>query len=306
MIRQFFRQVLMSVVAMGALILGEGVAGAQAPGHDGGAPPQSSRTTKSSAADSPWGIDLGLNLNRVAGATWWDITPKIKRALDEHWTLELAVPIRLVPGTLTDDGLSHAGLGDLYGSIAVEVGTDDVTFNSELSASAATGSASKGLGSGEAEWDWINHVEKDFGSLTPYAEAGFSNSVDYATRISRNRAGGLTGATASSTGTLFNGELGTSLNLSDSVSLSVSGYISRGVGSQTVVTRTVTPRRPGTGRAPLLTTSNAGDDAGFASTLDGVLTRGVDVSVVFWRSTTYQYNTLSAGITLKLVDLFRK
>lgn len=261
------------------------------------------------SADSPWSIDLGLSLSRSAGATWWEVLPSVTGALSDHWSVEVGAPFYFVSAALTDDGVSHAGIGDVYGSVSADFSTDTVTFSSTIWGSAATGNSSRGLGAGEVIWQWTNHLATDIGRLTPFVDAGFSNALDYSASVSQNRAFGARGASSVSGGTLFNGEGGAEFSLSDRVSLSLSGYITRGSVSQTTTTRQ-TPQKPGgpggQGGQVVTTTTISHDDAGVSAALWGGLARGVDFSFTAWRSSTFHYNTLSAGITLNLPALFKR
>lgn len=253
--------------------------------------------------DSSWSADLSIEVSRSASATWWQVMPSVSAALDDHWTIEFGAPVYFVSGVLSEDGLSHAGLGDVYGSVSVDLSGDVVTFYSTAWGSLATGNASKGLGEGRSAWEWTNHVAREFGRVTPFADAGFSNALDYTTSISRNFVVGRPGASSASSGTLFNVEAGAEFSLSDNVSVSGSTYVTRGSGTQT--TRSG-PAAPGAPRPPAVTITTSNNDAGVSAALWGGLARGVDFNVQFWRSTTFRYNTVTAGITLKLVDLFRK
>lgn len=266
--------------------------------------PAASKAASNPSGDDPaWSADLSINFNRSASATWWQVMPSVTRDLDDRWTIEFGAPVYFVSGVLSEDGLSHAGIGDVYASLSADLSGDVVTFSTTASGSLATGNVSKGLGAGQFTWEWSNHLARQIDRVTPYVDAGLSNALDYTASISRNFVVGRPGAASATSGTLFNAEVGTEVSLTDDVSVSGSAYITRGSGSQT--TRSGPPR-PGALRVPPATITTSNNDAGISAALWGGLTRGVDFNVEFWRSTTFRYNTVTVGITLKLVDLFRK
>src|SRR4029077_12810773 len=139
--------------------------------------------------------------------------PSATYDFNDRWSAGIGAPIYFVNGALSGDGASHAGIGDVYGSISFDPSTEKVTFSSTLSVSVPTGSYDNGLGAGQATYDWTNHIAPANGRVTTYAELGISNALDAASGGAS--AGGLRGRPVISVGNLFQAEGGVELALGE-------------------------------------------------------------------------------------------
>lgn len=254
------------------------------------------------APDAKFQAYVSVDFTKSRTAQSWEFTPSATYDVNDYWSIEVGAPLYLVNGALSGDGASHVGIGDVYGSVSLDASTDAVTFYSTLSVSAPTGNYDNGLGAGQATYEWTNHIGRDFGRVTPYAEAGLANAIDAAS--GGGSIGRLRGRPVIAVGNLFQGEAGLDVAVSDAVSASVSAYLIHPVGASTgVVTRRV-PGHPQAG--PPESVINVADlerDRGLSASIDASLTAALDVTLWFWRSTTFHYDTASVNLALNLSAL---
>jgi hypothetical protein len=244
-------------------------------------------------------IDASIDFYKSESARWWQVMPSATYTVNPRWSVEVGLPVYWVNGELTDDGVAHAGVGDMYVSVSLDASNDSVTFYSTLSGAAPTGSYAKGLGAGTATFDWKNHVEIERGRLAPYVEGGFGNSLSTAFRGASGPSGSA-GRPVVSVGKFFQAEAGLQLDLGRSWSSSLSAYVVRPLGAAGTGPRP--PGRPG-GTSGSFAAGDLDRDHGVAATLAGTLTSSLDVSVWFWRSLRFRYNTVSASVNINLSAL---
>jgi hypothetical protein len=293
-----------------ALVIDGGASGAASPGPGSGGsaddapqtPSTAAKVREASTSDATFAADVSIDFTRVGKAAWWELTPSATFNIGSHWSIEAGLPCYVVNGAFSADHASHAGLGDVYGSLSLDLSGDETTFYTTLSVSAPTGNVSQGLGYGQVTWDWTNHVDRSFGRFAPYADVGFANAIDLTSRVNRSRAAGRVGPPQAQVGNVFNGEGGVEYSFSYYVSLSVSGYVIAPFGQQTAVTGAESQRV----RTVLHTSATSQHDRGISSTLTAGLSRGLDVSVWFWHSSTFHDDTLSVDATVHVSELFKR
>jgi hypothetical protein len=260
------------------------------------------KTGPPSTSDSGFAADMSIDFTRNGPAVWWQLTPSASFVVNDHWSLEAGLPIYLINSALSTDRASHVGLGDLYGSLTLDLSGDETTFYTTMSVSAPTGSVAQGLGYGQITWDWTNHAERSVGPLTPYVDAGFGNALDLTSRVNRARAGGVLGPPPAQVGSVFNGEGGIELDWSESVSLSVSAYVIAPWGQQIAVTRIGRQRT----RVILHALTASERDQGVSTTLSASVTPALDLSVWFWHSGTFHNNTVSVSAVVHVSDWLKR
>jgi len=79
--------------------------------------------------------------------------------------------------TATSGSTTNNGLGNVYMGFAVKAPNPTLDYAMAVTASAPTGSTSKGFSTGRAGLDWTNRFEHAFDRLTPFFEGGLSNTV---------------------------------------------------------------------------------------------------------------------------------
>src|SRR5258708_17631550 len=101
-----------------------------------------------------------------------------------HLLVDAGVPVYFVrANTATSSGVSttnsFAELGDVYGQVRLSFPNPALTFKTQLTGRAPTGSTSDGISTGHATYDWTNRIDRDFGPWTPFLEAGVANFIPY-------------------------------------------------------------------------------------------------------------------------------
>jgi hypothetical protein len=106
---------------------------------------------------------------------------------NKHFGVFAGVPVYFanVPSSTTTTGAtttttgstSNNGLGNVYMGFALKAPNPTLDYAMAVTASAPTGSTSKGFSTGRAGLDWTNRFEHAFDRLTPFFEGGLSNTV---------------------------------------------------------------------------------------------------------------------------------
>jgi len=161
---------------------------------------------------------------------------------------------------------SANGIGDAFLGLQLAWANPLLNYRMTLLGAAPTGDSSKGLGVGHASYDWSNHIDRSFGRVTPFVDAGLANAIPQMMYVQRQ---------FESYGHAAHFGFGSSLRLLGPLSASASGYDIEPWGTQTVFSRVV----PGGGKA----VGNGGNGRAFelAQTTSGTsaLTRDRGVNV---------------------------
>ena len=93
----------------------------------------------------------------------------------------VGVPLYFTGGVSSTTGTSTsgggAGLGNIYLGFAFRAPNPTLNYASTVMLFAPTGSVSAGRSSGRAGFDWSNYFDRSFGRITPFVDAGLSNTV---------------------------------------------------------------------------------------------------------------------------------
>jgi hypothetical protein len=201
---------------------------------------------------------------------------------------------------------SANGIGDAFLGLQLAWANPLLNYRMTLLGAAPTGDSSKGLGVGHASYDWSNHIDRSFGRVTPFVDAGLANATPQMMFVQRQ---------FESYGHAAHFGFGSSLRLLGPLRASASGYDIEPWGTQTVFSRVV----PGGGKA----VGNGGNGRTFelAQTTSGTsaLTRdrGVNVGAAlsfdrvelwtgFSHSNSFDLNTVSFGMGVNLSSLLRR
>ena len=157
------------------------------------------------------------------------LTTSASYNFDRHFSAGIGIPIYFDHASY-NGGTSANGIGNFFATVRGVWKSSVVNYGTSLTGSAPTGSSSKGLSTGHVTFDWDNRVEHRFGLFTPYIDAGLANSVTDTRFFLRPFI---------SYGNLLHSEAGTDVDLSHSVSLTVSAYDILPFGTQTIISRFV-------------------------------------------------------------------
>jgi hypothetical protein len=102
----------------------------------------------------------------------------------KHFGVFGGVPFYFVgaPATTTTAGTAStsthgAGVGNVFLGLVFRAPNHMVNYASAITVAGPTGSKSLGLSSGRGTVDWSNSFDRSFGPVTPFLDAGLSNSV---------------------------------------------------------------------------------------------------------------------------------
>ena len=179
-----------------------------------------------SSAPATAGADtsVSIDLNRVAGQVWWQVTPVVEYTFNPRWSLEVGLPLYYLTAGATEKGTAQGGAGDVYVSGSLTSSNTRRIIYTTLTLSAPTGSVDKGLGAGQASWDWTGAVSGQVGQVAPYANVGVGNNTKTASETLGTSSGTALPGAAISVGTLAHLETGVEFTLARSLSLTASVY----------------------------------------------------------------------------------
>jgi hypothetical protein len=202
--------------------------------------------------------------------------------------------------------ITESKFGNPYVDARVKFLNPLLNFSSVLTGYAPAGDSKKGLSTGRGTYDWTNHFDRSFASLTPFAEIGIANTVTDSLLFVRP-------FTTFGFNTHLEG--GAWYSVWKIFSIGVSGYDIIPSGQQTVFSKV----KPGSGNAassshkPVFLnnqqTTGSADitrDDGFSAWVEAHPGGAVDLELGFTRSINYDLNSVSFGIGLNLGRLYRK
>lgn len=230
----------------------------------------------------------------------------------KHFAMDAGIPIYFVSGTTTSatggtTNTSNNGLGDAYLQLRFGFLNPLLNYKTVLTGTAPTGDTATGLSTGHATYDWTNHFDHRFGRWTPFAEAGFGNSIPANFVFNRPYA---------SLGHEAHFQAGVGYQVARFLSVSASAYDIAPWGTQTIFSRMVGKSGPPPGMggaAPVFavanqTTGSSGiaADNGFSAGADFSPTPVLDFSLGYSHSVHFGLDTFSFGIGVNMSRLLRR
>ncbi len=167
---------------------------------------------------------VSIDLNRAAGQVWWQVTPVVEYTFDPRWSVEAGVPLYYLTAGSTEEGTAQGGVGDVYVSASLTSSTARRVIYTTLTLSAPTGSVDKGLGAGQASWDWTGSVSGQAGRVAPYVNGGVGNNTKTASETLGTSSGTALAGAGISVGMLGHLEAGIESTLAKSLTLTASVY----------------------------------------------------------------------------------
>ena len=181
-----------------------------------------------------------------------------------------------------------------------------LNFSSILTGYAPAGDSKKGLSTGRGTFDWTNHFDRSFSSLTPFAEVGIANTITDSLLFERPF-----------TTLGFNTHLqgGVKYGIWKVFSVGASGYDILPTGQQTVFSKvqggSSNPASPShksvfLNNQQTTGTADIAHDDGFSTWIEAKPGSVLDMELGFTRSIHYDLNSVSFNIGLNLGRLYRK
>jgi hypothetical protein len=172
------------------------------------------------------------------------------------------------------------------------------------------GDKNLGLSTGHATFDWTNRFDHGFNQVTPFVEAGFSNTTSDSRLFVRPY-------TTFGLNAHFRG--GMEIDVWKFISVGAAGYDIAPFGNQTVFSRVVGSSGTGgagdgagathgqgfnTGHQTTGTSSIAADD-GFSTWVDASLNKYTDAEIGYTRSVQFNLNSVSFSVGFNVGRLLR-
>jgi hypothetical protein len=240
------------------------------------------------------------------------LNSNIGYSFTEHFGVDVGVPVYFlrpsssVTGTT---GTSGNGLGNPYLDLRVKFLNPAVNFGSVLTGYAPAGDSKLGLSTGRATFDWTNHFDHSFNNLTPFLEAGLSNTVADTQLFLRP-------FTSLGMNSHFQG--GASYQLGKYFNVGASGYDIQPFGQQTIFSKVANGnggvRGPGAGSShgpfqnnqQITGSSDLAYDNGFSAWIGASPSPYLDLQLGYTRSIQYDLNSVSFSMGVNVGRLYHR
>lgn len=229
----------------------------------------------------------------------------------EHFGVDVGVPIYFVrPSASNTTGASGNGLGNPYLDLRLKFLNPVVNFGSVLTGFAPAGDSRLGLSTGRATFDWTNHFDHSFNNLTPFIEAGLSNTVADTQLFIRP-------FTSLGMNSHFQG--GVSYALGKYFNVGASGYDIQPFGQQTVFSKVAAGNGSAMGRGfgssrgnpfqnnqQITGSSSLVYDNGFSTWVGASPSPYLDLQLGYTRSIQYDLNSVSFSLGVNVGRLYHR
>ena len=224
----------------------------------------------------------------------------------QHFGMDFGLPIYFVNGSSSTTGASSgSGVGDPSVDLRWKYPHAFLSYATLLTGSAPLGDKNLGLNTGHATFDWTNHFDHAFNQVTPFFEAGFSNTTQDSRLFVRPY-------TSYGLNTHFRG--GAEIDVWKFISVGAAGYDIAPFGNQTVFSRVVgsgsANNAPTHGRSfnaghQVTGSSSIAADDGFSMWVDASLNKYTDAEIGYTRSVQYDLNSVAFSIGFNVGRLLR-
>jgi hypothetical protein len=224
-----------------------------------------------------------------------------------HFGMDVGIPVYFVRASSTTAGTTSTnGIGNPYLDLRVKYLNPVLNFGSILTGYAPAGDSKKGLSTGRGTFDWTNHFDRSFSSLTPFAELGIANTITDSLLFERP-------FTTFGFNTHLEG--GVKYAVWKILNVGASGYDILPTGQQTVFSKVQggSGNPASSSHKPVFLnsqqttgTADIAHDDGFSTWIGASPGRAVDMELGFTRSIHYDLNSVSFNIGLNLGRLYRK
>ena len=275
-----------------------------------------STTTKAQEGFYPgWTLGVRFEGSTSSDGNVFDLGTGAGYNFSHHFGVDLGVPYYFVgtPSsvkTKNPQGVSGTGLGDLGADLKWLYPEKSATYASTVHLGAPSGDKNKGFSTGHATWNWTNHLEHAFDSVTPFIDAGVGNSIMDSRHFQRP---------FMSFGYNASFEAGLEVDPGP-LSLSASAYDVAPWGPQTIYSRvfrcptgvkctsagTSTNRKGYLGGSVTSGSASLARDNGFNASAEFKLARALDLEVDYSRSIPLRLNTFTFGVGIDLAGLLRQ
>lgn len=249
-------------------------------------------------------VEFGGTTN--AAGQVYEIDSSAGYTFTQHFGMDFGLPIYFVNGSNSTTGSSSgSGVGNPSVDLRWKYPHTSLNYATVFTGSAPLGDKNLGLNTGHATFDWSNHFDHGFNQVTPFFEAGFSNTTQDSRLFVRPY-------TSYGLNTHFRG--GAEIDVWKFISVGAAGYDIAPFGNQTVFSRVVgagsSNANPSHGRSfngghQVTGTSSIASDDGFSMWMDASLSKYTDAELGYTRSVQYELNSVSFSIGFNVGRLLR-
>ena len=237
----------------------------------------------------------------------YKLDPSVGYNFSGHFGMDVGIPVYFVRASSTAAGTTSTnGIGNPYVDVRVKYLNPLFNFGSVLTGYAPAGDSKKGLSTGRGTFDWTNHFDRSFSSLTPFAEVGIANTITDSLLFERP-------FTTFGFNTHLQG--GVKYAVWKILNVGASGYDILPTGQQTVFSKvqggSSNPASPShksvfLNNQQTTGTADIAHDDGFSTWIEAKPGSVLDMELGFTRSLHYDLNSVSFSIGLNLGRLYRK
>jgi hypothetical protein len=234
------------------------------------------------------------------------IQPSVGYTFTSHFGMDVGLPLYFVHASSTNTGgISGSGVGDPAVDLRWKFLNPKLNYGSVFTGAAPLGDSKLGLSTGRATFDWNNRIDRSLNRVTPFLEAGLSNTVSDTRLFIRPYT--TLGMNAHFLG-------GANVQAWDHISIGASLYDIAPFGNQTVFSRVTGPSNNG----PAAThgrnfqssqqttgTANIATDNGFSAFVGFTPSQYMDAQIGYARSVHYDLNSLSVSLGFNVGRLLR-
>ena len=237
----------------------------------------------------------------------YKLDPSVGYNFSGHFGMDVGIPVYFVRASSTTAGITSTnGIGNPYLDVRLKYLNPLLNFSSISTGYAPAGDSKKGLSTGRGTFDWTNHFDRSFSSLTPFAEVGIANTITDSLLFERPF-----------TTLGFNTHLqgGVKYGIWKVFSVGASGYDILPTGQQTVFSKvqggSSNPASPShksvfLNNQQTTGTADIAHDDGFSTWIEAKPGSVLDMELGFTRSIQYDLNSVSFSLGLNLGRLYRK
>lgn len=253
-----------------------------------------------------WTAYLEFNGSSDSDGQIYELDSSVGYKFSKHVAVGAGIPFYLVQPSSTGSksnnsfGNPHLGLQLLFPNPAI-------SYNTSVTGFVPTADTSHGLSTGRFTYDWSNHLEHGFSSLTPFLDAGLGNTLVDGRMFHRP---------FTTLGFVSHFGAGAKLDVWKFFSVSASAYDILPAGPQKMYSRLLSRSSVGSasishGRAFEHTgvTSGSADltrDNGYSAELDANPSPYLDLGLGYTHSVHYDFDTVSFSVGVNLGALARK
>lgn len=235
------------------------------------------------------------------------VSPNVGYNFSQHFGMDAGLPLYYVHASSSTTGSeSGSGVGNPFVDLRWKYPHQSVNYATVLTGAAPLGDSTLGLSTGRATFDWTNHFDHSFNDVTPFLEAGLSNTTSDSREFLRPY-------TTLGFNSHFRG--GMQVNAWKSVGIGAAGYDILPFGDQTVFSRvsgasgnggSASHGRSFQNNQQTTGTASIAADNGFQTWVDASLNRYLNAELGFNRSVHYDLNSVSFSLGFNVRRLLRE